>query len=323
MNLIEILKDCKTIGIGGHVRPDGDCVGSCLGLYHYLHKKLPGADITVYLEFVPEAVKLLAGSDSIVSGYEPGKKHDAFVALDCGDLARLGFSGPYFQEAGVTVMVDHHISNQNSSFGQHALVDPRASATCEILFDLMEPDGIDKTVAECLYLGIVHDTNSFKNSNTTEHTMQVAGALIGHGINFTKIIDDSFYMKTYVQNQILGRCLLESLLALNGKVILSVLNKRVLDFYQASSQDVDGIIQQLNVTEGVEVAILVYELEQDVFKVSLRSHDIVDVSRIATAFGGGGHVRAAGFTFRGDSRDVINNLMLYISNQLQEHSDDI
>lgn len=318
MNLLEILKDCRSIGIAGHIRPDGDCVGSCLGLWHYLKTVWPEKEIQVNLEYVPESLKILNGTEEICSDYDPQKSYEGFVALDSGDLERLGFAEPYFHRAEVQIVIDHHISNQCQ--GDYVLVKPDAAATCEILAGLMEEERITKEAAECLYLGIVHDTGVFKHSNTTEHTMCCAGRLISKGVNTAAIINESFYQKTYLQNQILGRCLLESFTALDGKVILSVISKNVMDFYEAQPKDLDGVIDQLNVTKGVEVSVFVYEYEYGEYKISMRSHDLVDVSRIARTFGGGGHVRAAGFSSHGNWHDILNNIMMHVSRQMNGES---
>ena len=139
---------------------------------------------------------------------------------------------------------------------------------------------------------------------------------MGKGVDFGSIIDNSFYKKTYVQNQIMGRALLESITFLDGKAIFSAMRQSDLDFYGVTGKDLDGIIDQLRLTEGVEVAIFLYETGPQQYKVSLRSQKIVDVSQVAFYFGGGGHVRAAGCTMSGSIHDVINNLSLHIAKQL-------
>ena len=141
---------------------------------------------------------------------------------------------------------------------------------------------------------------------------------MGMGIDFSEIVDKTFYEKSYVQNQILGRCLMESIMVLDGKCIVGSVKKRDMDFYGVEPKDLDGIVQQLRVTKGVEVAIFLYEVKTQEFKVSLRSNGPVDVNAIASYFGGGGHVKAAGCTMQGSVYDVINNLTLPIEKQLKE-----
>ena len=191
-----------------------------------------------------------------------------------------------------------------------------ASSASEVLFEQLNPDSIDKNAAECLYTGLIHDTGVFKYSCTSARTMEIAGFLMEKGVDFGSIIDNSFYKKTYVQNQIMGRALLESITFLDGKAIFSALRQSDLDFYGVTGKDLDGIIDQLRLTDGVEVAIVLYETGPQQYKVSLRSQKIVDVSQVAAYFGGGGHVRAAGCTMSGSIHDVINNLSLHIAKQL-------
>ena len=314
--IYESIEKAASIGIGGHVRPDGDCVGSCLALCYYLKKKYPNKVVDVYLEYVQDEFKFLPYSDKVKNNINSGEvdTYDCFIVLDCGDLDRLEFSEPLFQTALNTINIDHHITNRN--FAKLNYVVPSASSTCEVLMDVLDLDMLDKELATALYLGIVHDTGVFKHSNTTKKTMECAAKLISYEVPFSKIIDETFYQKTYLQNQILGRCLLESFMMLDGKCIVSYVKKNTLDFYGASSKDLDGIIDQLRVTKGVEVAILVYELEVQKFKVSMRSNHDVDVSKVAGYYGGGGHVKAAGCTMIGSIHDVINNITVHIDEQL-------
>ena len=137
------------------------------------------------------------------------------------------------------------------------------------------------------------------------------------GIDFSRIITETFDEKSYVQNQVLGRALLESIRFMDGRCIVSSLRKKDMEFYQVQPKYLDGIVSQLKLTKGVDVAIFMYELENGTFKVSLRSTEAVDVSEIARYFGGGGHVRAAGCTMSGTVHDVINNLSRRIELQMK------
>ena len=140
--------------------------------------------------------------------------------------------------------------------------------------------------------------------------------MLFRSISFWDDIDRCFYQRTYTQTQLLGRTLLTSMLLMDGKCIVATITKRMMEFYGASLEDVEGIIEQLRITKGVEVAILLYETEKQEYKVSLRSNKYIDVSKIAKYFGGGGHIKAAGFTMRGSAYDVINNITEHIEMQL-------
>ena len=310
------LADAKTVAIAGHVRPDGDCAGSCLATYNYIKNYFPHVKVDLYLEPIPNIFKFMKRSEEILSEWPDDRKYDLFIAQDCGDAKRLGNAAKYFESAEHTICVDHHISN--TKFAKENIVKADASSTCEILCELLPMDEIGTFSATAFYTGIIHDTGVFKHSNTSKKTMEMAGSLVEKGIPFGKIIDESFYMKTYRQLQIMGRCLLESIRVMDGRCIVSVVTKQMMDFYGAKSSDLDGIIDELRTTQGVEVAVLLTEKEPLEFKVSMRSNQIVDVSKIAVFFGGGGHVRAAGCTIKGSSYDVINNLTEHIEKQLNQ-----
>ncbi len=309
------LNEVKTVAISGHIRPDGDCIGACMGLYHYIRQNFPEIEIDVYLEEVSEKYAYIEELDQIKHTVSGPKEYDVFFILDCGDKERLGFSGVYFDTAKKTVCIDHHISNEGD-FADCSLIDPKAAATSEVLFYLMEQEKINLAAATALYIGLIHDTGVFKHSNTTEKTMMAAAKLIGLGVEFTKIINDTFYGKSYVQNQILGRALLESVVFYHGTCIFTALRLKDLDFYGVGPKDLDGIVDQLIVTEGIRCAIFLYEIEPQKFKVSLRCKEGLDVSKVALHFGGGGHIKAAGCDMMGSVHDVINNLSAQLARQI-------
>lgn len=318
LKLDEILQGVKRAGIAGHVRPDGDCTGSCLALYQYLRMYYPKVSTDVYLEEIPNSFHMLTGADEIRHELPEDTGYDVFFALDCGDTKRLGFAGTLFEQAKKTVCIDHHVSNL--AFADVNQIVPDASSTSELIYDLLEKERITKEIAEALYLGIVHDTGVFQYSCTKPSTMEAAAELLRKGIDGPKIIEKTFYEKTYAQNQVLGKALLESIRLMDGKVIFSYITKKSMNFFGVKAKDLEGIVSQLRVTTGVEAAIFLYELESGEFKVSLRSKEKVDVSKVAQYFGGGGHVRAAGLTFRGTVHDAVNNIVGQVALQLEEEA---
>lgn len=302
------------IVILGHVNPDGDCVGSCLAVYNYIKEWDSSRAVTVRLERVPSKFSYLSGFDAIET--EAGEEtYDLCICLDSSDEERLGDFKSCFDRSAKTICIDHHITNRG--YAQENVIDGHASSACEVVYGQLDESRISKRVAECIYTGIIHDTGVFKYSNTSRKTMEIAGKMMEKGIDFGTIIDGSFYKKTYMQSQILGRALLESITFLDGRCIFSVVRKKDMDFYGVDKSDLDGIVDQLRVIDGIECAIFLYETGIHQFKVSLRSNSIVDVSRIAAYFGGGGHVRAAGCTMSGSVHDVVNNLSAHIAEQLE------
>ena len=193
---------------------------------------------------------------------------------------------------------------------------PNLGATCEVLYDLMERDKLDRDIAIALYTGIIHDTGVFQYSNTTPDTLKRAADLITFGFDFSKLIEETFYQKTYLQTQIMGRALMESIRFMDGRCIVSVIDRKTMDFYNVVPKDLDGIVNQLRNIKGVSCGILMFDVGVLEFKARLRSDENVDVSKVATYFGGGGHVRAAGCTMKGTFHDCVNNLAIQIEKQL-------
>jgi phosphoesterase RecJ-like protein len=323
MRILDECKNAQKIGISGHVRPDGDCVGSCLALYQYLKKGLPAeVSIKVYLENPPAIFAELKGFEYIDSDFSKEESFDVFFMLDC-NLERLGETAKYFEAAKKTINIDHHISN--SGCGNVNFVDPTIGSTSEIIYDLIVAEGneklLDADLAKAIYVGIIHDTGVFQYSNTTPKTMQIGAKLISFGFDFDRMILETFYQRSYHQTQILGRALMESIRFMDGQCIVSCIDKKMMDFYGVTTHDFDGIVNHLRNIKGVHCAIFMYECGNLEYKISMRSDEKVNVSQVASYFGGGGHVRAAGCTMQGTFHDCVNNLSLHIERQLKENAD--
>ncbi len=313
------LQGIRTVAIAGHIRPDGDSVGACIGLWHYIRDNFPQIQADMWLEKPDEKFSVLSGYERISQAGAKKEAYDLFVAVDCASYDRLGDAAAYFDCAGKTICVDHHISNEG--YAGINVIDADASSTCEVLCRMMDPEKISSEAATALYTGIAHDTGVFQYSCTSPDTMRMAAMLMEKGLPCSHILEETFYKKTYRQNQILGKALLESMRILDGRGIVSVVRRKELAFFGVTPVDLDGIVSQLKMTEGVEVAIFLYETDNLEYKVSLRSKDTVDVNEVASYFGGGGHVRAAGVTMKGTFHDIVNNLTLHIEHQLMEQKE--
>lgn len=312
-NINEVLDGVKTIAIAGHVRPDGDCVGSCMGLYLYLTRNYPQIETDIYLEQPSSVFSYIEGLDKIHTEITEEKVYDLFISCDASSIDRIGVAGSLFEKASTTVCIDHHISNKG--FAMINEVQGHIGSASEVLYTLLDADKVDRSMAIALYTGIIHDTGVFQYTNATPATMRIAAALMETGFDHNKIIDESFYQKSYLQNQILGRVLTESQLCADGKVIVGTVTMRDLEFYGITSKDLDGIVSQLRLTKGVKVAVFLYEQEENVFKVSLRVNDDTDVSKVAITFGGGGHAKAAGCTMNGPVSEIVDKLIVELKKQ--------
>ncbi|MDD6037262.1 MAG: bifunctional oligoribonuclease/PAP phosphatase NrnA [bacterium] len=312
--LDDYLDGVSAVGIAGHIKPDGDCVGSSLAVYNYIRDQYPDVQVTLYLEPIPNIFKFLKRADEIVSDFSKEKVYDLFICLDCGDAGRLGEAAKYFENAGDTLCVDHHISNDG--YAKHSLIVPNASSTCELVYELLDEKKLTKDIAECLYVGLIHDTGVFQYSCTSSKTMNIAGKLMDLGIDYPTIVDKTFFEKTYEQNLILGTALLKAERYFENRCIACIITAEDMKNCNALPKHLEGIVAQLRSTKGVDVAVLLYENGENTFKVSMRTNGAVDVAQIAAIHGGGGHVRAAGITMTGDAKEILAVLLEEIHAQL-------
>lgn len=312
--LKKIISEAEYIIVAGHLRPDGDCVGACVALYHFIRNNFPGKSVKVYLETLPDRFASLDPKHNIISDYLSEKTCDLFIVVDCSSSDRLGDAEPAFLKAKHTLCIDHHISNQN--YADESIVVPETSSTCEVLFELMGEDALVPEIAAALYVGIICDSGVFRYSNTTARTLEIAGKLIQTGIPFSDLVDHCVLERTFNQTRMLGRALYASKLLLEGRCIVAMITKQMMEFYAAKPEDTEGIIEELRVTSGTEVAVLLHEMDEREYKVSIRSNDFIDASQIATYFSGGGHKKAAGFHIRGSLTDVVFKITERIQRQM-------
>ncbi len=297
--LTDILKECEGaeyIGISGHIRPDGDCVGSCMALYLYLTKKLPQAHIYVYLEKAALTFTHIARINEIDTEYRSAPRYDVFFCLDT-EPARLGKAESLYRSAAVKVNIDHHQTNPGD--GDVFLVRPEVGSCAEVLYELLPKEEIDDEMALALYLGIIHDTGVFQYSNTRPETLQIASRLMERHIDFSRLIQESFYQKTWKETQAMAYVLLHTERLFKGRVALGHITLKEMHDLGVTSSDLSGIVSELRNIAGVECAVFMYELPTGVCRVSLRTAETVDATKIAERFEGGGHIRAAGCNIKG------------------------
>lgn len=317
MQIDELLLEAKSVAIFGHVRPDGDCVGSTLGLYNYIKDNYPSIDAHIFLERFPENYKILSNADKTSEVYnDEFDTFDLAFLIDTPSFERIGANGEScVKSARKTCNIDHHISNPLNLCTTN-FVDAKASSACEVLYFLLNPAKISKDTAECLYLGIVHDTGAFKFSSTGQKTMEAIGNLLETGIDFSRIINETYYTRTYTQTLVTGYAMMTSKLALDGKVVYSYLTPEDMQRYSVTPVELSNVIDTLREVSGTEVAIFLYPVNGE-YKISLRSNYVVDVNKIAGVFGGGGHIRAAGGNSKESPEETIKKILLLIQQQLQ------
>lgn len=302
--LEKIISQNNSFAIVSHTSPDGDSMGSILSFYNILKGLKKDVDVFVDGQ-APAKFSFLKGFNEIKQIENAKIKYDCLIVLDCGDEERLGNCSELLNKANSIINIDHHITN--TKFGDINIVDDLASSVGEILYGIYKHFNyyISKNAAECLYTSIASDTGGFKFSNTTSKTLKTVADLIDIGIDFTTIYNKIFDVKTL--NGIKLTTLVTSTiqLHLNGKVATMYLTKDMLNQSGATEDEAGELVNIARDIENVEVGILIKEVEEGVYKLSLRSKDYFDVKDIALKYGGGGHIKAAGCTIRNNTIEKI------------------
>lgn len=322
--MIDIVKECegaKVIGITGHVNPDGDCVGTVMALWQFLGKVFPEMQIDVMLEQPPAIFDFVKGVSQIVTDYSRDTIYDVMIVADtvpdrCGDAMK------YIETAKKVINIDHHISNSGGCDVDHII--PDASSAAEVVYELIAQKEeykkfMDKEMAQTLYIGIIHDSGVMQYSNTSPKTLRIVAELIGYGFDFPKLIDETFYEKTQVQSKLLGKALMDAYTLMDGRIMVSMTDLKTLKEYGADKKDLSGIVNQLRIVKGVDVAVYIYEMDENFYKVSMRScTDDIDVSKVSAHFGGGGHVRAAGCNIEGNYEGIVRAVTEQLALQMED-----
>ncbi len=315
----EILKS-KRIGLSFHASPDGDAIGSTLALLNAL-RHLRKDSYIISRDVISDNLSFLSLANEIDGNtLEPKEGTDLVIILDCGNVERI--SADLSNYSGKVINIDHHISNEEYGFINY--VDVSAAATCEISYLLAEELGIEFkngtdveiNIGNAVYTGIVTDTGSFRHSNVTKRTHKIVSELIEIGVDNSKVHSNLFDNKPFEKVKLMG-CVLSNIeLALENKVAILEIPKGMLEKFNLKNTDTSDIISVGLGIKGVEVSMLLKEVEDGV-KGSLRSKNNVDVRKVAEVYGGGGHIKAAGVMQKGvDIETAKENLLKKLKEEL-------
>lgn len=300
--IIEKINNSKSICLLVHESPDGDAIGSMIGLFKAL--SILGKEVTGFIEKKPVNCEFLL--DTIgkeiktFSEIDFNKEYDLCIALDCGEIDRMGDAKALFSNAKDTACIDHHFTND--SFANANYIDPEAAATGEIIFYLLKEMNIElnNEIATAIYSAIVSDTGNFRHNNTTKKTFSIAGELVEYGVDITKVSYHLFSETSLNRMIFMGRLLQNVEIFCDGKLAILTANKKDIEELNLSQSELDGMVDYARYIKGVEVGIFIKPYN-DIYKVSIRSNGRVDVSGIAQKFNGGGHKFAAGCKVETDS----------------------
>lgn len=317
MTLDEILKEineAETIVILTHETPDGDAIGSSLGMKLALEKIGKNADIVMskyarMYSFLPE-FETIKGESEI-------KNYDLAISLDCATLKRMD-NKEYFENAKKTIVIDHHGSN--NMYGDINYVNPVSPACSEILLVILNyfEIEIDVKIGTCLMTGIITDTGGLQYPSTTADTFEYAAELLRKGVNISEICKKTLQTKTKANFELSKRVMERVELLEDGKVAFSYITTKDMEEVNAEEGDHEGLVNIGREIEGVEVAIFIRQKENDdLYKVSMRTGDKVNASDVCLMFGGGGHPRAAGALIPGTIEQVKEKLLKEVRKALK------
>ncbi len=303
-DIINAIKSAENILVCGHIRPDGDCIGSALAMRRICEKLGKHAD-AVCDDDKPETYAFLPDYSKFCT--YGARSYDLCIAVDCADRKRLGDCAEYLDSAENTVDIDHHPANPG--YGKINVVNPAASSTCSIIFDLFEPEGIiDRDIATMLYTGLSTDTGHFMHDNTDAHVFSIAAALCGYGLDIGGLNHSLYCSKGYNKMKLTARVIDSIKLYDDGRIALMTIMRADLDEFNCGNSDTEGLIDFATSISGVRISIAICEQPGNLFRVSLRS-PTEDVSAVAMRFGGGGHKLAAGCLISGSRFDVTDKIV--------------
>lgn len=313
--ILEEIRNYRTFCIVGHVRPDGDCVGSQLGLA--LALKNEGKKVTVWNEDgMPQKLSFL-DPDHLFQKPKHGHKFDCVIATDCASFERLGTVGPCVMERKQFINIDHHASN--TRYGHLNWVSPREPSSGELIFRLMKVAKwpITKQIADCLFTAVSTDTGSFQYPTTRPGTFHVGAELVTRGANLAKICDEVYQSYPLSRAKLLKHVYSNFRLTHNDQIAYFWLKKADFARTGAESDDSEGLIDHIRAIAPVVIACLFEELEPQLTRISLRSKDErVNVNEIAAQFGGGGHKAAAGARIPGNPLSVQRKVIAAVKQAL-------
>jgi len=283
----------ENIVIATHHAPDGDALGSALGVALALYQA--GKKPRVVLDERSVKFNFLPGREFIYDADTADLTCDVFIAVDCGDVSRVSMVGDLLCRTPVTINIDHHVNNDG--FAQHNFIDAAASSTCELIFDIIKDHvAITKEIATSLYAGICTDTGGFRHSATSPETMETAATLMRTGIDVSDIQRRVMHSHSIIEAKIFATAIQKMKFVEGLPVAYTVLTQKNLHDAGAVYSDLNGIASYMLDTEGMEVSVFFTERTHGKVKASFRSNSL-DVRQIAEEFGGGGHKFAASGSF--------------------------
>ena len=308
------LNSCGTFGVLCHVRPDGDALGSGLALVLALR----GAGKRAFMlceEPAPERLRIFPALGEVYTSAPEGVVFDALISVDCADITRLGvFSAMFRKFRGVTINIDHHISNDRFAKINYVYDCP---ATCELIPEVLSAAGmsIDRDIADLLALGLITDSGNFSHRDVSAKTFSVASMLRAAGADIPRIGYEMFTKQSKNRALLYVRVLKSMRFCLDDRLVFLTVTQKDFAETDTEKSQTEGFVDFPLSIEGVEASIALMEVKRGQYKASLRSKRI-NVNAVASEFGGGGHILASGCMLFGEYEEVIERLTYAVYKQL-------
>lgn len=322
-NLEEHIARFSNFIIFTHKNPDGDAIGSALAMKKILELKNKKAEIFIF-DSIGKQFFFFPGIQKIKILRELKEINDAvFIFIDCSTPARTGFDFS-FSKSEKNIIIDHHPDAKLDAPNSISIIDPQASSTTEIIFDLTEKLRWkrDRDISFCLAAGILSDTGTFQHANTSSKALRAISTLIKSGVNLKKIAENLFQKREVESSlKIWGKILAETSLDKDTKMAYSFVTQDDIKRYNTTDEELNGLANLLSGIPESKFSLLLSETKFGKIKASLRSESYkgIDVSKIAQAFGGGGHKLAAGFEIKGKiEKQTIESIKEKIKEELKK-----
>jgi len=314
--ILEVLREHHSFCIVGHMRPDGDCIGSQLALA--LALKGEGKKVTVWnQDSIPQKYKFL-NPGGLFEKPKSGEQFDCVIATDCASFQRLGKTGECITKRKIFINIDHHESN--TRYADVNWVSPREASTGELIFKMMKVARwpITKPIADLLFTAVSTDTGSFQYPTTRPGTFHIGAELVTRGANLAKICDEVYQSYPLSRARLLKHVYSKFRLTDGDRIAWFWLKKKDFNRTGAEPDDTEGLIDHIRAIEPVVVACVFEELEPELTRLSLRSKsDKVNVNEICQQFGGGGHPAAAGARIPGTPLSVQRKVIAAVKRALK------
>lgn len=314
----EAVKNSKNILIISHVNPDGDTLGTMCALHCAIYKQYKKKPEMLLLSKLPKVYEFLPGINEAkpLEKFDKSREYDLVINVDVASIDRIVDAQILFEKAKFSVNIDHH--RTNNDYGDLAIIEPDSSSSGEVVYKMLKNLDwkMDLDTLTCIYAAILTDTGGFRFENTNAEVFRIAAELTDEGINPKNLYRKCYETKT--KNVVLFQnyCVGKSVFSKDDKIAYTVIYKKDMETFHVGDDSTEGIAETLRAIDSTEVSFVVKEVDLKICKISMRSKNI-DISKVCSKFGGGGHKFAAGCTIKTSCEEAVSKLLAEINKEIK------